>query len=338
MKTFEQFKIKDLVLKNRILMAPMCMYSTDGNGLVKDFHRVHYGSRAIGGSGLIILEATAVIPNGRISKGDLGIWEDGHIEGLRSIVDIIHENGSKAAIQLAHAGRKSDSGDDFIVAPSPMAHSDIYKNPVELQPSDIKDLIQRFKEGARRALDAGFDAIEIHAAHGYLIHQFLSPITNKRVDEYGGSLENRSRFLKEILKATHEVWPREKPIFVRFSATDYKEGGIDEGEIVRIINEVKKYFDLAHISSGGLLDVEMKVFPGYQVSFAQRVKEQCHIPTIAVGLIDNFNQIEEILSNNRADLVSLGRQLLRDPYTPLHMAYENNIDIDIPEQYKRAFR
>lgn len=338
MKTFEKFEIKDLILKNRIVMPPMCMYSSDNSGFVKDFHKIHYATRALGGAGLIILEATAVIANGRISNRDLGIWDDGHVEGLKSVVDRIHEFDSKAGIQLAHAGRKSDSGDDYIVAPSPIAHSDRYKVPVELESSDIKDLVGKFKEGSRRALAAGFDAIEIHAAHGYLIHQFLSPITNKRVDQYGGSLENRTRFLKEILGAIKEVWPKEKPIFVRFSATDYKEGGIDENEILAIINEVKEYFDVAHISTGGLLDVPMKVFPGYQLSYAESIKSKCGIPTVAVGLIENFNQIEEALSNNRADLVALGRQLLRDPYTPLRMAYEQDMDVEFPIQYERAFR
>ncbi|OLS03687.1 NADPH dehydrogenase NamA [Tissierella creatinophila] len=338
MKTFEKFEIKDLTLKNRIVMAPMCTYSSDEDGLVKDFHRVHYGSRAIGGTGLIIVEAAAIIPNGRISNRDLGIWDDNHIEGLKSLVENVHEYDSKIAIQLAHAGRKSDSEDEYIVAPSEILHSENYKLPYELKSCDIKDLIIRFKDGARRALEAGFDAIEIHAAHGYLIHEFLSPITNKRVDEYGGSLGNRTRFLKEILLAIKEVWPKEKPILVRFSATDYKQGGIDKDEIVDIINEVKEYFDIAHISTGGLVDVDINTFPGYQVSFAERVKKKCSIPTISVGLIENFNQIEEILSNNRSDLVALGRKLLRDPYAPLHMAYDQNIDIDFPLQYKRAYR
>ena len=191
---------------------------------------------------------------------------------------------------------------------------------------------------ARRADEAGFDTIEIHAAHGYLIHEFLSPITNKREDEYGGSLENRTRFLNEILEEVQKVWPSEKPIFVRFSASDYKEGGIDKDEIVKIIDKSKNNFDIAHISSGGLVDTHIDVFPGYQVEFANTVRKKCNIPTIAVGLIENFNQVEDILSNERADLVALGRELLRRPYAPLDMAYNNNIDIDFPSQYRRAFR
>lgn len=338
MKTFDKYNIKNLELKNRIVMPPMCTYSSDNEGFVKNFHRMHYGSRAIGGASLLILEATAVIKNGRISDRDLGIWDDAHIEGLKSIVDNIHPYGAKAGIQLAHAGRKSESGDEYIVAPSPISHSYKYRRPRELSKEDIGELVEHFKMAARRADEAGFDTIEIHAAHGYLIHEFLSPITNKREDEYGGSLENRTRFLNEILEEVQKVWPSEKPIFVRFSASDYKEGGIDKDEIVKIIDKSKNNFDIAHISSGGLVDTHIDVFPGYQVEFANTVRKKCNIPTIAVGLIENFNQVEDILSNERADLVALGRELLRRPYAPLDMAYNNNIDIDFPSQYRRAFR
>lgn len=226
MKTFQKYNIKNLELKNRIVMPPMCSYSSDDDGEVKDYHKVHYGSRAIGGTGLLILEATAVIKNGRISDRDLGIWDDRHIDGLRSIVENIHPYGAKAGIQLAHAGRKSDSGDEYIVAPSPIRHSSEYQEPKELSKLDIKELIESFKESAKRADKAGFDMIEIHAAHGYLIHEFLSPITNEREDEYGGNLKNRTRFLKEVLVEVKKVWPKEKPISVRFSATDYVEGEV----------------------------------------------------------------------------------------------------------------
>ena len=338
MKTFSNYKIRDLNLKNRIVMSPMCMYSSDNEGLVKRFHNIHYGSRAVGGAGLIILEATAIIPNGRISSRDLGIWDDKHIAGLKSLADDIHASGSKAAIQLAHAGRKSDSGDEFIVAPSPIAHSEKYKHPRELNKFDIENLIQKFKDAARRAESAGFDVIEIHAAHGYLIHQFLSPLSNTRTDKFGGNLQNRTRFLKEILLALRDVWPSEKPIFVRFSATDYNEEGIDKDEIIEIIDEVKEHFDLADISTGGLVDAHIEVYPGYQVPYAEKVKNKCNIPTMAVGLIETFDQIEEIVSNDRSDLVALGRQLLREPYTPFSMAFNKGIDVDFPDAYKRAFK
>lgn len=197
-------------LKNRIVMPPMCMYSSDEDAMVKDFHRIHYGSMALGGAGLIIVEAASIVPNGRLSSRDLGIWSDDHVEGLKSLVDLIHDYGSKAGIQLAHAGRKGASNDEFIVAPSPIRHSEDYKNPRELSKDDIENLIYSYREAARRVNEAGFDALEIHAAHGYLIHQFLSPLTNKRKDEYGGSLENRLRFLKDVIKAVKEVWPEEK--------------------------------------------------------------------------------------------------------------------------------
>ncbi|NLY46442.1 MAG: NADPH dehydrogenase NamA [Tissierella sp.] len=338
MKTFTNFKIKDMDLQNRIVMPPMCMYSANENGMVNDFHRTHYGSRAIGQVGLIIVEATAVVPNGRISNRDLGIWSDDHIDGLKSIVDDVKKSNTKIGIQLAHAGRKSDSGDEYIVAPSPIKHSDEYQEPRELSKEDISGLVKAFQEGARRALDAGFDTIEIHAAHGYLIHEFLSPITNKRGDEYGGSLENRVRFLREIIRAVKNVWPNEKPILVRVSADDYVEGGIDKDVMVKIVDFIKDDIDLIHVSTGGLVSVKINAFPGYQVSHSETIKKECAVPTIAVGLLDSYEQAEEILGNNRADLVAFGRALLRNPYLPLKMAYENTIDIEHPEQYKRGFR
>lgn len=337
MKTFTNFKIKDMELKNRIVMPPMCMYSADESGMVNDFHRNHYMSRAIGQVGLIIVEATAVVPNGRISNGDLGIWSDDHIEGLGSIVENVKRYDSKIGIQLAHAGRKSDSGDEYIVAPSPISYSEDYQEPKELSKEDISDIIRSFADAARRAYEAGFDTIEIHAAHGYLIHEFLSPITNQRSDEYGGSLENRVRFLKEIIAAVKETWPKEKPILVRVSADDYTEGGIDKEEMVEIVNQFKDDIDLVHVSTGGLVSVKIDVFPGYQLSHSEAIKKNCNIPTIAVGLLDSYEQSEEILGNKRADLVAFGRPLLRNPYLALNMAYENKIDIEYPKQYIRGF-
>lgn len=337
LKTLSTYKIKNLELRNRMVMAPMCMYSSDENGEVKDFHRVHYGARALGGLGLIIVEATAVVPNGRITSGDLGIWSDSHIEGLKSLVRVTHSQGAKIGIQLAHAGRKSTSNDTFSVAPSPIRSSDEYRVPKELTLEGIKEIVIAFKEAARRANDAGFDTIEIHGAHGYLIHEFLSPISNKRIDEYGGSLENRTRFLKEILLAVKETWPKEKPILLRVSADDYTKEGINKEEMVKIIDQVKSFVDIVHVSSGGLINVKFPIYPGYQLTHSETIKRQCNIPTIAVGLINNFEQIEEILSNDRADLVALGRALLRDPHFILNMAHENNLEFDYPEQYKRGF-
>lgn len=337
LKSLSKYSIKNLALKNRIVMAPMCMYSSDEKGIVKDFHRVHYGSKALGGVGLIIMEATAVIPNGRISSGDLGIWSDDHIEGLRSVVNFVHTTDSKIGIQLAHAGRKSESNDEYIVAPSPIRHSEQYKEPRKLSKEDIKSLVKSFRDAAIRAEKAGFDTIEIHAAHGYLIHEFLSPITNKRDDEYGGDIKNRTRFLKEILESVRAVWPSEKPILVRVSADDYKEEGIDKEEMVKIINEVKEHIDMVHVSSGGLIDVKFPVYPGYQVLHAEIIREKCEIPTIAVGLIDTYQQIEDILGNKRADLVAMGRALLKDPNFVMNMAYKHDLEINYTEQYKRGY-
>lgn len=337
LKTFTEYKLKNLELKNRIVMPPMCMYSSDESAMVNNFHMVHYTSRAIGGVGLIIVEATGVVPNGRISSRDLGIWSDDHIPGLKSLVDEVKSHGSKIGIQLAHAGRKCTSNDEYIVAPSPIRHSDEYREPRELTVDDIQRIVLAFRDGARRANEAGFDTIEIHGAHGYLVHEFLSPITNKRTDEYGGSLENRTRFLKEIIKSIKEVWPKEKPILLRVSADDYHEDGIDKEEMVKIINEVKEDLDMIHVSSGGLINVKFPIFPGYQVTHSETIKKHCNIPTIAVGLIDKYDQIEEILSNGRADLVAVGRGLLRDPYLVLNLAHDNRIQIKYPIQYERGF-
>lgn len=338
LKSLTTYDLKGLELKNRIVMPPMCMYSSDGSGFVKDFHRVHYISRAMGQVGLIILEATAVVPNGRISSNDLGIWSDEQVPGLKSIVEGVKAEGSKIAIQLAHAGRKCESDDEFIVAPSAIRFNDAYRMPRELTVDEIKEIVMAFKEAARRANEAGFDSIEIHGAHGYLIHEFLSPLTNKRIDEYGGSLENRTRFLKEILLSVKEVWPAEKPILLRVSADDYSEGGIDKNEMVKIINEVKDHIDMVHVSTGGLVSVRFNVYPGYQVSHCEIIKKECNIPTIAVGLINEYDHIEEILNNERADLVAIGRGLLRDPHFVMNMAYENGHVINVPKQYERGFK
>jgi NADPH2 dehydrogenase len=338
LKAFEQFTVKDMTLRNRIVMPPMCMYSSDNSGKVKDFHFAHYVDRAIGGAGLIIMEATAVASNGRISPRDLGIWGEGHFVGLKRVVDVCHENGAKIAVQLAHAGRKSEVADEPIFAPSALGFSDEYRMPEELGLDGIKDIVNKFKDAALRALRIGFDAIEIHAAHGYLIHEFLSPLTNKRTDNYGGSLENRTRFLKEILQAVKEVWPESKPLLLRISASDYAEGGIDIDEMVKIVNLIKTYVDIVHVSSGGLITVPIKLYPGYQVNFSERIRKECSVPTIAVGLITKLENVEEILGRGHADLVALGRELLRNPYWVWNNAREYNTELDWPVQYERAFK
>lgn len=336
-KTFNEYSIGGLKLKNRIVMPPMCMYSSDESGCVKDWHVTHYMTRAVGGVGLIIVEATAIAPNGRISSKDLGIWNDKQILGLKSIVDGCKEHGAKIAIQLAHAGRKCGAEGETTVAPTSYKFSDSYRIPKELAREEIKEIVNNFKYAAKRANDAGFDAIEIHGAHGYLIHEFLSPRSNMRKDEYGGSIENRTRFLQEIISSIKEVWPKEKTILLRISADDYLDRGLDINEMVKIINIVKNDIDIVHVSSGGLENVSIKTYPGYQVRYSEVIRKECNIPTIAVGLIKEYDQVEEILSNDRADLIALGRELLRNPYWVLNSAHKNSFDIDYPKQYERGF-
>ncbi|WML32875.1 NADPH dehydrogenase NamA [Clostridium sp. OS1-26] len=338
MNTFKSYILKNANLKNRIVMPPMCMYSSDETGKANEFHYNHYVTRAIGGVGLIIVEATGVAKNGRITDNDLGIWDDAHVDGLKNIVHGVKKYGSKIAIQLNHGGRKYVGTAGEVVAPSAVKFDEKSSLPKELTKDKIKEIILSFKDAAKRADEAGFDAIEIHAAHGYLIHQFLSPLSNLRVDEYGGNIKNRTRFLKEVLQAVVEVWPKEKPILLRVSAYDYKNGGINLHDMIEIINDVKEYIDMVHVSTGGLVPAEINTYPGYQVNFSNTIKTKCNIPTIAVGLITDVNMMEEIISNDRADLVAVGRELLRNPYFVLNEAKIRNIDIDYPDQYKGAFK
>ncbi|MEK5324947.1 NADPH dehydrogenase NamA [Aeribacillus sp. FSL M8-0254] len=334
---FSPFTIKDVTLKNRIVMSPMCMYSAaNKKGFLEDFHFTHYISRAVGQVGLIILEATAVTPEGRISELDLGIWEDDHIIKLAELVQQIKSYGAKTGIQLAHAGRKSNvSGDIF--APSSIPFDQNSRTPKELTKEQIKETVEKFQLGAKRAKDAGFDIIEIHAAHGYLINEFLSPLSNKRNDEYGGSLENRYRFLKEVIQAVRKVW--EGPLFVRVSASDYVEGGSTINDYIQIAKWLKEDgVDLIDVSSGGLVPANIDVYPGYQVPFSEKIRQEANIKTGAVGLITSPLQAEEILKNNRADLIFVARELLRNPYWPYHAANELNAKIESPTQYERGWR
>jgi NADPH2 dehydrogenase len=314
------------------------MYSSDHTGAVKEFHKMHYGARAIGGAGLIIQEATAVEPRGRISDRDLGLWSDDHIPGMKALVQIVKGYGARAGIQLAHAGRKSESASDTPVAPSAIAFSEDYRTPREMTVHEIRDVVQAFRDAARRALMAGYDLLEIHAAHGYLIHEFLSPITNKREDMYGGSLVNRTRFLREVLMEVREVWPEDKPLIIRVSATDYLHGGIDGDEIVRIVDQIKDLIHMVHVSTGAIAPANMNLYPGYQVQYAEKIRRECEIPTIAVGLIQNIDQVEEILQNGRADLVALGREILRNPNWVLNNMHSGKIETRYPDQYFRAYR
>jgi NADPH2 dehydrogenase len=331
-KLFSPYTVKGVTIKNRIVMSPMCMYSSDESGKVKNWHLTHYTTRAVGQVGLIIVEATAVSSEGRISPRDLGIWSDEHIDGLKNIVSLSKEHGAKVAIQLAHAGRKAELEEE-ILAPSAIAFDESYKTPKEMTKEDIQNTIQNFKEGARRAKEAGFDIIEIHGAHGYLINEFLSPISNKREDEYGGSAQNRYRFLKEVIEAVKEEW--NGPLFVRVSAFDYLEEGLKADDYVPFAKWMKEQgVDLIDVSSGAVAPAPITAYPGYQVQFADQIKNEANIDTGAVGLITNGFQAEEILRNNRADLVFLARELLRDPYWPRTAAKELREEIEAPVQYE----
>lgn len=336
-KLFTSFQLKDMKLKNLIVMPPMCMYSADHDGNPSDWHFTHYTTRAVGGVGLIIFEATAVESRGRISDRDLGLWKDEHIEGLKRMVEACKNSGAKVGIQLGHAGRKSEVVSEPCIAPSPIAFSEKYRVPVEMTKEEIRKVELAFKESARRADQAGFDTIEIHAAHGYLINEFLSPLTNTRVDDYGGSVENRSRFLKEILQEVKTVWPKEKPIIVRVSAEEYVEEGNHDSVVASILNSLKQEgVDLVNVSSGGVVSAALKAYPGYQVKFAETIRKETALPVIAGGFITSPSMAEEIVQNDRADLVFLGRELLKNPYWSLQAAKELREEIEWPYQYERA--
>lgn len=349
-RLFSPVTIRNITLKNRIAMSPMCQYSAK-DGFVSDWHFVHYGTRATGGAGLIIIEATAVRPEGRITPGDLGLWSDDHIAGLRDLADYIRSQGSVAGIQIAHAGRKAScavpweggkqlglgNGGWETVAPSQIPFSPGERLPLMAGKSYITYVVDEFRQAAGRALEAGFRVLEIHAAHSYLIQEFLSPISNKRTDEYGGSFENRTRLLMEVTGAVRPVWPEDYPLFVRISSTEWTEGGWTPEESVRLAAILKDAgVDLIDCSSGGNIhDAKIPAQPGYQVPFAAMVRKT-GILTGAVGLISDAGQAEEILSSEKADLIIMGRELLRNPYFPLKAAKESGVQMQWPVQYLRA--
>ena len=347
---FSPLKIKSVTLKNRIAMSPMCQYSSK-DGFANDWHLTHLSSRAVGGTGLIMVEATGVSPEGRITPGDLGLWSDDHVEGYRRIANFIHGQGSVAGIQLAHAGRKAscavpwaggkqldmNNGGWQTVAPSAIPFSPGERAPKMLDQDGINSVISAFRAAASRALSAGFKVVEIHSAHGYLLHEFLSPLSNHRTDEYGGSFENRSRLLLQVTEAVREVWPEENPLFVRISATDWTEGGWSVEDSVRLAHLLKATgVDLIDCSSGGnVFDAKVIAGPGFQVPFADAVK-QTGILSGAVGLITSAAQAEAILNQGKADLIIIGRELLRNPFFALQAAKELGEDIQWPVQYLRA--
>lgn len=332
---FSPYTIADITLKNRIVMSPMCMYASDDSGEIKDWHHVHYATRAVGQVGLILLEATAVTAQGRISTRDLGIWDDAHISGLKRVVDSVHGHGSHIGIQLAHAGRKAVL-DTPIIAPSAIPFSETFKTPEEATLADIQETIQAFVDAAVRAKQAGFDVIEIHAAHGYLINEFLSPYSNHRQDEYGGEQEGRFRFLRETVQAIKTVW--DGPLFVRISAHEYVEGGLTPQDHVYFAKELKELgVPLIDVSSGGNAPIVPKFYPGYQVPFAEEIRSKADIAVGAVGLITEPQQADEILQNSRADLIFLGRVLLRDPYWARTAAQELRVELSPPQPYQRGW-
>lgn len=318
-------------------MAPMCMYSAAEDGICTSWHVVHYATRAQGNVGLLVQEATAVEQRGRITDRDLGIWNDGQIAPLKKLVDTVHEYGSKIGIQLGHAGRKCTIDQHTIIAPSAIAFSDDYKMPAKMTAEDIQDVIRAFQDAARRVRLAGYDIIEIHAAHGYLINQFLSPLTNQRTDAYGGSLIQRTRFLKEIVAAVRKEWPMEKPLMIRVSAEEYQEKGNHPQDVAEILNEVKEFgVDLVNVSSGGVVPVPVPSYAGYQVQFAEMIRKQTKLPVVAGGLLTDAHMAEEILQHRRADMIYLGRVLLREPYWPLLADGILQQELSWPRQYERG--
>lgn len=349
---FEPLTLRSITFPNRIAVSPMCQYSCE-DGLVSDWHLVHLGSRAVGGAGIVFVEATAVLPQGRISPQDTGIWSDAHVEPLARIVRFIHDQGSLAGIQLAHAGRKASTrrpwdGDGLVpeaeggwsdvVAPSALAFADDYPTPREMTIDDIRGVVEAFANAAQRALAAGFDVVELHAAHGYLLQTFLSPLSNRRTDAYGGSLENRMRMPRQVIEAVRRVWPERLPLFLRISATDWTDGGWDGSDSVELVRSTSSLgVDLVDCSSGGnAATARIPVGPGYQTIFADRIRRETGVPTGAVGVILDPAQADHIVRSGQADVVFLARALLRDPYWPLLAARELGVSVPWPAQYLRA--
>ncbi len=354
---FEPYTLRDVTIPNRVWMPPMCQYSAAPEGpdmgVPDDWHFAHYAARAAGGTGLIIVEATGVSPEGRISPYDLGIWNDTQVEAFRRITRFLVSQGTVPGIQLAHAGRKASTDQPWKggapvgpdahgwqpVAPSPVPFADGHPVPAELTVAEIQETVGRFADAARRALAAGFEVAEVHGAHGYLINEFLSPYSNHRTDEYGGSYENRTRFALQVVDAVREVWPADKPLFFRISATDWLEDdGWTADDTVRFAADLQAHgVDLLDVSTGGnAAGARIPVGPGYQVPFAARVKAETSLPVAAVGLITDAEQAEKIIANGEADAVLLGRELLRNPSWARHAARELGGDVHVPDQYHRS--
>lgn len=352
MSLLQPFTLGELTLRNRIVVSPMCQYSST-DGMPDDWHLVHLGGRAVGGAGLVFTEAAAVSPEGRITPSDAGIWNDAQAQAWKRIVTFLHAHGAAAGTQLAHAGRKASAvppwdgghalevgqGGWTTVAPSAVAFDDESPVPEALDETGLAKVIADFRTAAQHSAEAGFDVIELHAAHGYLLHQFLSPLSNRRTDQYGGSLENRARLLREVVAAVRKVWPAPKPLWVRVSATDWVQGGWNVDECVQLARWLKADgVDVIDVSSGGSVPhADIPVEPGYQVPFAGRIRRQADIPVAAVGMITEPEHAQSILDRGDADLILLGRELLRDPYFPRRAARSLETSIDVPQQYARAW-
>ncbi|WP_234554209.1 NADH:flavin oxidoreductase/NADH oxidase [Thermus caliditerrae] len=345
---FSPLGLRNVRLKNRLVLSPMCQYSATEKGEVTDWHLLHYPTRALGGVGLVLVEATAVEPLGRISPHDLGIWSEAHLPGLRELARRIREAGAAPGIQLAHAGRKAGTARPWeggkplgwrVVGPSPIPFNAGYPVPEPLDEAGMERILEAFVEGAKRALEAGFQVIELHMAHGYLLSSFLSPLSNQRTDAYGGSLENRMRFPLQVAQAVREVVPPELPLLVRVSATDWGEGGWGLEDTLAFAEKLKALgVDLLDCSSGGVVPgVKVPVAPGFQVPFADAVRKRVGMRTGAVGLLTTPEQMETLLQAGSADLILLGRVLLRDPYFPLRAAKALGVAPEMPPQYQRAF-
>ncbi|MEE4113238.1 MAG: NADH:flavin oxidoreductase/NADH oxidase [Desulfobacteraceae bacterium] len=348
---FSPLKLRSVEFKNRIFVSPMCQYSSD-DGMPTDWHLVHLGSRAVGGAAMVMVEATAISPQGRISPGDSGMWSDAHTAAFTRITQFISEQNCVPAIQLAHAGRKASTdapwrggqalsekqGGWLPIAPSPLAFSEASPVPREMTPTDIDGLVGQFVAAAGRCLNAGFQVLELHMAHGYLLHTFLSPLANRRTDKYGGGFANRMRLPLQVAEAVREVWPDHLPLFVRLSCTDWVAGGWDLAQSIELSRKLKATgVDLIDCSSAGMVpDAKIPVGPGFQVPFAAAIRDQAGIATGSVGLITHAVQADQIVGTGQADAVLLAREMLRDPYWPLHAARVLEREVSWPPQYERA--
>lgn len=347
---FSPLQLRSVRFSNRIFVSPMCQYSSE-NGMPNEWHFVHLGSRAVGGAALVFVEASGVTPEGRITLWDAGLWSQAHAAAWAPIANFIRSQGAVPGIQIAHAGRKTSVDKPWRggkpIAPSEggwqaLAPSDVpfgnYLPPRAMTKDEIKRTVEDFRESTRHAHAAGFDVVEVHGAHGYLLHNFASPLSNQRSDEYGGPLENRMRFPLEVARAVREAWPQDKPVFYRISATDWCEGGWDLAQSIELARRLKEIgIDMIDCSSGGnVLTANMTIGPGYQVQFAEAIRKQAGIATLAVGLISDAVQAEQIVFLGQADAVCLARALLRDPYWPRHAAKELKVELPWPDQYKRC--